>query len=83
MATRNQPDTENTIRVTVGAIGSEEKAVILNGDRTVDAALSAAGFSTGLEVRIAGENYTGSDNVEDGDALIVINEEKVKGAVIA
>jgi len=80
MATKEVQEDVDTIRVDIGAIGSEVKTVILNGDRTVSAALTAAHFDSDLEVRVNGDSFSGSDTVEDGDNLIVVNQEKVKGA---
>lgn len=82
MATKAIDQDVDTIKVDIGAIGSEVKTVQLNGERTISAALAAAGFDSSLEVRVNGEAYSGSDTVEDGDNLIVVNQEKVKGANI-
>ena len=79
MERANEP-AEDTIRVEIGAIGSEMKTIVLNGDRTVEAVLIAAGYPSDLEVRVNGENYSGQDLVSEGDSMIVVNQEKPKGA---
>lgn len=69
------------ITVQVGAIGSEVKSILLNGSRTVADALMAADYNSNCEVRVKGEALNGTDILEDGDVLIVINDEKPVGNI--
>ena len=79
MQHENEP-TDDYIKVELCTIGGEAKTVTLNGDRTVKAALLAGGFNGNEEVRVGGENYLPTDTVEDKDSMIVVNQEKPKGA---
>lgn len=79
LATRSEQTNPETITVHVGSIGGIVKSVILNGDRSVSAALAAAGFPADSEVRVGGENFKGEDLLEEGDTAIVLAGEKVKG----
>ena len=79
MAKSVQDQEQDTIRVSIMTIGGEIKSVLLNGDRTVAAALRAGGFPENAEVRVAGNTYKGDDELEDGDEATVLAGAKVKG----
>jgi sulfur carrier protein ThiS len=71
------------IRVEVMSLGGEVKTVLLNGSHTVADALNAAGLPENSEVRCNGEVYSGNDEVENGDSLMVLAGEKPKGGSYA
>ena len=79
MAKHNTPEAVETFKVELMTLGGEVKTVLLNGDHTVAAALSAAGMDPNAEVRCNGEVYKGDDEVESGDSLFVLAAEKPKG----
>lgn len=70
---------EGELVIKIGSLGGEMKELALEAGSTVSDALSAAGFPEDSEVRCSGEVYTGTDSLEDGDRLIVLAGEKIKG----
>jgi ribosome-interacting GTPase 1 len=70
------------IFVKVARTGSTVKEVCLNGDRTVEDALNAAGveYSESSRIRINGETVDLEDEVSDGDIITVSGS--IKGGAI-
>lgn len=71
--------TEGELVIKIGTLGGEMKELALEAGATVSDALEAAGYPSDSEVRCRGEVYKGADVLEEGDRLIVLAGEKIKG----
>ncbi len=72
----------DVVEVKIGSLGGELKTVALEAGATVADALAAAGLPSDAEVRCNGETYSASDTVDDGDSMIVLGGQKVKGGKV-
>lgn len=71
-------DEVDYITVKVGKLPGRIEEISLNGDRTVQAALDAAGLSAeDLEIRVNGDSADYNDEVDDGDHILLVK--KIKG----
>lgn len=67
------------ISVRVGEVPGSITEVMLNGDRTVEAALEAAGLSIGnREAKVDGDPATLDTRLSDGSTVLLVK--KIKGA---
>lgn len=73
MRRTTETTTEEEILVKVGRIGNPVIEVVLNGARTVADALLAADIQTGTGdlLRVAGETVSLTDELDEGDVLVV------------
>lgn len=74
-----QPVEEDVIKVKIGAVGSRFDEFVLEKGTTVSQALEKAGYDRSGQVRINGQPYGNGDELEDGDEMLVISSEPVKG----
>ncbi len=82
MVRRNEAEEEATdIVVKVGQTGSAVVEIILNGERTVADALRAANLevSSSSRLRVGGVEAQLTDELEDGDILVVAGS--IKGGL--
>ena len=79
MARRTDAVDETEIFVKVARTGGAVHEVCLNGDRTVEAALKAAGvdYDDNSRIRINGEEVDLDDQVESGEIVTISG--KIKG----
>ena len=73
------PTAVSYISVKVGVLPGSIQEYVLNGDRTVQAALTVSGHEAqGYQVRVNGELAELTSNLNDGDTVLLL--EKVVGA---
>lgn len=79
---RTRRNEVETIKVTIAPLFGEVKTISVEKDATVEDALSAGGFSAGVEVRLNGGSTIESDTIlEDGDELAIVSRGKVEGGM--
>lgn len=67
------------ITVKAGSLPGKLHEVVLNGDRTAQAALSAAGIEEiepGMEIKRSGEVISLNTTLNDGDIVLVVEQHK-------
>lgn len=76
---RRREETTETIKIKIAPLFAEVKEYTLPVDSTVEEALNAAGISTDVEVRLAGNGAVEMDSIlEDGDEITVVSNAKVE-----
>lgn len=61
------------IEVRVAKVPGPVQQIALNGSRTVQDAVQAAGYSTtGYEIRVNGNKASASQNLENGDNVVLL-----------
>lgn len=68
----------DTIEVRVGVVPGTISNVVLNGNRTVQSAFSAAGLSvpSGHRILVNNEESSLTSSVEDGDSILAVKQVK-------
>lgn len=79
MARRRREASTDVIKVKIAPLFAEVKEYTLLVDSTVEDALSVAGISSDVEVRLAGNGAVEMDSIlEDGDEITVVSNAKVE-----